>query len=80
VYDDAVDGVLVNVSDVSMRVEDDMAVVQWGKDQSYQEPITTTQDYAALGTVVRGFELVLPPEGSTAENAMKICSKVVAIV
>lgn len=81
VYDDAKDQVLVNSLGVRMVIVDDTtATYQWGNDPQFNEPVTYTEDYFGLGTVVKGKDLLAMPTSSYSPNASDICKNVIVVV
>jgi hypothetical protein len=81
-YDDADEkGTLVDSSGVTMRiVDDDNATVKWGSDAKYTEPVTMTQHYAGVGTVVKAASLLKLPDANISPGAVSVCDKVYVLV
>lgn len=70
-------GVLLNISGVDMRlISPDTARVLWGRDTSYDEPATTKRDYAGLGKIVPGSDIIPLPDVRVNLSARTICGKV----
>jgi hypothetical protein len=82
VYDDVKsDGTLVNSCGVLMKtVNNDTSIIKWGGDQQYEEPVTVFKDYAGIGTIIPGSEMIELPDRALAEGAANICKHVAVIV
>ena len=82
VYDDINDnGTLIDQCGVLMKIEcDNKAVIKWGNDKEYTEPITRKRDYAGIGTVIPGSEIVQLPDKIICNKAYNICRHVIAVV
>jgi hypothetical protein len=75
------DGVLIDTSGVVMKVVgDNDAVVKWGGDEEYREPVTTTFHYGGLGRMVKGTDALSPPDVSVNPGAVAICDKVYVLM
>ena len=74
-YDGAsADGTLIESRGVKMKiVHDDTAEVTWGGDRKYSEPVTRRRDYAGIGKVVPGSDVVTLPSASLTPDANSIC-------
>ncbi|KAI1906223.1 hypothetical protein LOZ61_006781 [Ophidiomyces ophidiicola] len=74
-------GVLINSCGVLMKIErDNVASVKWGRDIIYEEPVTHKRDYAGIGNVLPGYDIIQLPSFSLAPGANSICKHVIAIM
>lgn len=75
-YDSANGSTLVSSAGVTMTRQDRVAIVKWGRDNAYEEPVTYAADYAGLGKVLSGLELVPMSDMTARSAAALICQKV----
>lgn len=82
VYDDVRDnGVLVNECGVIMKKDNEStATIKWGSDKQYTEPITIQRDYAGIGTIISGSEIIQLPDRILSSKAYNICKHITVIV
>lgn len=75
------DGTLIDASGVSMKqIDDDTAIVKWGNDKEYNEPVTTTLHYSGLGRIVKGADLLQLPDVNVNPRAVDICNNVYVLM
>lgn len=80
-YDDAVDDVLVDACGASMRmVNDNEAVIRWGTEKEYSEPVTYEDDYYGLGNVVLGSDVLQLPTGIDSKAPSDVCKHIRVII
>lgn len=80
-YDWARGGVLVDSCGSSMvMVSDREAIVSWGREAQYKEPVTYQQDYYGTGSVVMGSDLLPLPSGPDSGDPAEVCRHIRVIV
>lgn len=81
IYDTTDDnGVLIDLSGVRMvKVDNRTATVKWGGDKEYREPATLRRDYAGIGRMLAGNEILKVPSLNLTPAANAIC-KCVAVL
>lgn len=74
-------GILIDKCGVLMKqVNDKEASISWGGDKKYNEPITLIRDYAGIGNIIPGSDLISLPGSRVSTNARAICKNVYAIL
>jgi hypothetical protein len=80
-YDDAVDDVLVDACGALMKiVEGDTALIRWGTEKEYTEPVTYEDDYYGLGNVVLGSDVLQLPIGVDSKAPSEVCKHIRVII
>ncbi len=82
IYDDMNDdNILIDSCGVVMKKENDYeASVKWGGDRKYIEPITIRRDYAGIGSITPGSEIIPLPDTNLSIGAHNICKHVAVIL
>lgn len=81
VYDNMLEsGILLNTSGVEMKALDETrAIVKWGGDTEYIEPITYLRDYAGVGQCSMASRVCPLPNKKVSSAANTICSNIAYI-
>lgn len=80
-YDDAIDGLLVDACGASMRMtNENEAVIRWGTEKEYSEPVTYEDDYYGLGNVVLGSDVLQLPTGIDSKAPADVCKHIRVII
>ena len=79
-YDKRDGDILVQKCGVTMEISNETtAVVKWGRDKQYTEPVTYSRDYIGLGNVVSADQVKNLPSMNIAPGANEICNNITVV-